>query len=157
MQAEATRIVIADTTQNQLDHAASKLGDFSEQVDFIEDNATASKQKHGSVDAGVTFYLLHELPHHLKGQTLSETARILAPDGKHYVAEFHRPDLRVLRALSRIYFKIFAALGMALWGTHHPVDYLQNMGLWKCARSIYFFGNFQVITATKPLPDGYLF
>ena len=157
MQAEATRIVIADIIQNQLDEVASKLGDFSEQVDFFEANATALKQKHGSVDASVMFYLLHELPHHLKGQALSETARILAPGGKRYLAEFHRPDLWVLRALSRIYFKIFAALGMAPWGTHYPVDYLQNMGLWKCESSIYFFGNFQVITATKPLPDGYLF
>jgi ubiquinone/menaquinone biosynthesis C-methylase UbiE len=149
VQAGAERVLIADIIHNELIHAKSKLGNFSGKVDFIEENATSMKQGDGVVDANVIFFLLHELPHHLKGQALSEAGRMLAPGGKLFLAEFHRPELWVLRALSWTYFKVFEPLGLALWDTHDPLNCLENMGGWTCERTTYFFGNFQIITATK--------
>ncbi len=149
VQGGAERVVIADIIRNELLHAKSKLADFSGKVDFIEDNATAMKQTESDVAANVMFFLLHELPHDLKGQALREAGRMLAPGGKLYLAEFHRPPLWVLRALSWLYFKVFEPLGLALWDTHDPLDCLENMGGWVCERTTYFFGNFQIITATK--------
>jgi ubiquinone/menaquinone biosynthesis C-methylase UbiE len=149
VQSGVERVLIADIIQNELVHAKSKLSSFSEKVEYIEDNATAMKQSDGVVAANVIFFLLHELPHHLKGKALSEAGRTLAPGGKLFLAEFHRPDLRVLRALSWTYFKVFEPLGLALWDTHDPVSYLEGTGEWTCERTTYFFGNFQVITATK--------
>jgi len=149
VEAGAERVLIADIIHNELVHAKSKLGPFSGKVDFIEDNATAMKQAQGSVAANVIFFLLHELPHELKGQALAEAGRMLAPGGKLYLAEFHRPELWVLRALSWTYFKVFEPLGLALWDTHDPLSFLQDAGGWKCERTTYFFGNFQTITATK--------
>jgi len=149
VQAGAERVLIADIIHNELVHAKSKLGDFSGKVDFIEDNATAMTQPDETVAANVIFFLLHELPHHLKGQALSEAGRMLAPGGKLFLAEFHRPELWVLRALSWTYFKVFEPLGLALWDTHDPLSYLENTGEWKCERTTYFCGNFQIITATK--------
>ena len=143
------RVLIADIIHNELVHAKSKVGDFSGKVDFIQENATAMKQENGVFDANVMFFLLHELPHHLKVQALSEAGRMLAPGGKLFLAEFHRPELWVLRALSWTYFKVFEPLGLALWDTHDPLSCLENMGGWACERTTYFFGNFQVITATK--------
>ncbi len=143
------RVLIADIIHNELVHAKSKLGNFSAKVDFIEENATSMKQGDGVVAANVMFFLLHELPHHLKGQALSEAGRMLAPGGKLFLAEFHRPELWVLRALSWTYFKVFEPLGLALWDTHDPLSYLENTGEWKCERTTYFCGNFQIITATK--------
>jgi len=147
--AGASRVLIADIILNELVHARSKLADFSGKVDFIEENATAMQQKDGVVDANIMFFLLHELPHDLKGQALNEAGRMLAPGGKLYLAEFHRPNVWVLRALSWTYFKVFEPLGLALWDTHDPLNYLQNSGGWICERTTFFFGNFQVITATK--------
>ena len=147
--AGAERVVIADIIPNELVHARSKLGNFPGKVDYVEDNATAMKQQAGAVDANVIFFLLHELPHELKGQALREAGRMLAPGGKLYLAEFHRPELWALRALSWTYFKVFEPLGLALWDTHDPLDYLENLGGWACERTTYFFGNFQIITATK--------
>jgi ubiquinone/menaquinone biosynthesis C-methylase UbiE len=149
VQAGAERVLIADIIHNELIHAKSKLGNFSGKVDFIEENATSMKQGDGVVDANVIFFLLHELPHHLKGQALSEAGRMLAPGGKLFLAEFHRPELWVLRALSWTYFKVFEPLGLALWDTHDPLNCLEKMGGWTCERTTYFFGNFQIITATK--------
>ncbi|HMB83367.1 MAG TPA: class I SAM-dependent methyltransferase [Terriglobales bacterium] len=149
VQAGVERVLIADIIHNELIHARSKLGTFSGKVDFIEENATSMKQPDGTVDANVIFFLLHELPHHLKGQALSEAGRMLAPGGKLFLAEFHRPELWVLRALSWTYFKVFEPLGLALWDTHDPLSCLEDMGGWTCERTTYFFGNFQIITATK--------
>lgn len=149
IQAGAERVLIADVILDELVHARSKLGRYSGKVDFIEDNATAMKQKDGVVDANVMFFLLHELPHQLKVQALCEAGRMLAPGGKLFLAEFHRPESWVLRALSWTYFKVFEPLGLALWDTHDPLGCLENMGGWTCERTTYFFGNFQIITATK--------
>ena len=149
VQTGAERVLVADIIHNELVHAKSKLGSFSRNVDFIEDNATSMTQEEGSVEANVIFFLLHELPHQLKGRALAEAGRMLAPGGKLLLAEFHRPELWVLRALSWTYFKVFEPLGLALWDTHDPLNCLEEMGGWTCERTTYFFGNFQVITATK--------
>jgi ubiquinone/menaquinone biosynthesis C-methylase UbiE len=149
LQSGAERVLVADLIPNELAHAKTKLGKFQGKVEFVEENATAMKQDDGVVAANVIFFLLHELPHHLKGQALSEAGRLLAPGGKLFLAEFHRPNLRVLRALSWTYFKVFEPLGLALWDTHDPLNYLEGLGGWSCERTTYFFGNFQVITATK--------
>jgi ubiquinone/menaquinone biosynthesis C-methylase UbiE len=149
VQSGAERILIADIIHNELVHAKSKLGLFSGKVEFIEDNATAMKQQDAAVGANVMFFLLHELPHPLKLKALSEAGRVLAPGGKLYIAEFHRPRPFVLRLLSWTYFKVFEPYGLALWDRYDPLKCLQESGGWACERTTYFFGNFQVITATK--------
>ena len=145
----AERVLIADIIENELTHAQSKLRQYSGKVEFVEDNATAMKLNDDRVAANVIFFLLHELPHDLKGQTLDEAGRMLAPGGKLFLAEFHKPQLWVLRALSWTYFKVFEPLGLALWDTHDPLKHLESTGNWRCERTTYFFGNFQTIVATK--------
>jgi ubiquinone/menaquinone biosynthesis C-methylase UbiE len=149
LQSGARRVLIADIIQNELTHARSKLAAHSAQVDFIVDNATAMSQPAGCVDANVIFFLLHELPHELKSRALGEAGRMLAPGGKLYLAEFHKPEPWVLRALSWTYFKVFEPLGLALWDREDPLVCLQKMGGWTAERQTYFFGNFQIVTATK--------
>jgi ubiquinone/menaquinone biosynthesis C-methylase UbiE len=149
LEAGAERVLIADIIQNELVHAKHKLREYAGKVEFIEDNATSMQQREGVAEANVMFFLLHELPHDLKIKALSEAGRMLSPGGKLYLAEFHRPELWVLRALSWTYFKVFEPLGLALWDTHDPLNCLEQMGGWTCERTTYFFGNFQVITATK--------
>lgn len=149
VEAGAERVLIADIIENELVHAKSKLGEYAGKVEYVEDNATSMNLRDGGVAANVMFFLLHELPHDLKGQALNEAGRMLATGGKLFLAEFHRPQLWVLRALSWTYFKVFEPLGLALWDTHDPLNYLESTGAWTCERTTYFFGNFQIITATK--------
>lgn len=145
----ARSVVIADIINNELEHAKGKLAQPAGKIEYVENNATAMTQQAGAVDANIMFFLLHELPHPLKIKALSEAGRMLAPGGKLYLAEFHRPELPLLRLLSWTYFKVFEPFGLALWDSHDPVNCLQEMGGWTCERSTYFYGNFQVVTATK--------
>jgi ubiquinone/menaquinone biosynthesis C-methylase UbiE len=147
--AGASRVLIIDIIRNELDHALTKLDGFDGQVQVLEDNAIAMQQPDGCVAANVMFFLLHELPDPQKAVALREAARLLEPGGVLYLAEFHRPTLRVLRALSWTYFKTFEPWGLALWDTHDPVEQLREIGGFSCERRTCFFGNFQVIVATK--------
>lgn len=145
----ASKVLVADIIQNELDHAERKLTAHADKTVYTQDNAIAMKQADCSVSANVMFFLLHELPHHLKVEALNEAMRVLEPGGKLYLGEFHRPRPWVLRALSWTYFKVFEPLGLALWDSHDPLNCLENMGGWSCERTTCFFGNFQIITATK--------
>lgn len=145
----AKRVIITDLVLNELIRAEGKLGAYAEKVKLAEDDATCLKQQDGSVEVNVMFFLLHELPHHLKDVALCEAGRVLSSGGKLVLAEFHRPDVLLLRILSRVYFKVFEPYGLALWDSHDPVLCLERSGVWTCTRETYFFGNFQVIVATK--------
>src|SRR5512133_337967 len=149
LQSGADRILIADIIKNELVHAKSKLEQYDGKIQYIRDNAVAMKHPEEQVDANVMFFLLHELPHDLKAKALSDAGRMLKPGGKLYLGEFHKPELWVLRALSWTYFKVFEPLGLALWDSHDPMLLLEEMGGWKAERTTYFFGNIQIVTATK--------
>jgi SAM-dependent methyltransferase len=144
----ARQVQVVDIIENELVHAGRKMEDLADRLSFHRQDATSLTLPDASVDANVLFFLLHELPHDLKLQTLKEACRVLAPGGKLFVAEFHRPRLAVLRALSWTYFKVFEPLGLALWDTHDPLAQLEGLGL-RCERRTVFFDNFQVIVATK--------
>lgn len=147
--AGVAKVVVTDLIQNELDHAKGKLATYTGKIDYVRDNAVAMKQADSSVSANVIFFLLHELPHHLKIDALNEAMRVLQPGGKLYLAEFHRPRPWLLRMLSWTYFKVFEPYGLALWDTHDPVRQLQTLPGVTCERHTVFFGNFQVIVATK--------
>jgi ubiquinone/menaquinone biosynthesis C-methylase UbiE len=143
------QVRIVDIIENELLHAKSKLGAYMGQLEFHQDDATALKLADASVDANVIFFLLHELPHLQKIDVLREAGRVLAPGGKLYLAEFHRPDFWIFRAFSWVYFKVFEPLGLSLWDTQDPFKLLEQQGDFRCERQTVFFGNFQVIVATK--------
>lgn len=145
----AKSVVIADIIQNELRHAKEKLRHIDTQIDYVQEDALCLKEESKAFEMNVLFFLLHELPNHLKEVALSEAGRVLSPGGKLVLAEFHRPDLFVLRALSCAYFYVFEPYGLSLWSTHDPISYLESSGKWTCKRETFFFGNFQIIVATK--------
>jgi SAM-dependent methyltransferase len=146
----AKKVVVADIIRNELRHARSKLQpQFGNAIEYVEEDATAMHLKEGFADANIMFFLLHELPHELKIKALEEAGRMLAPGGKLYLGEFHKPRSMFFRLLSWTYFKVFEPLGLALWDSHDPVALLRDIGGWSAERQTFFFGNFQIITATK--------
>jgi ubiquinone/menaquinone biosynthesis C-methylase UbiE len=149
LKAGATQVQVVDIIRNELLNAQRKMPELAAHLHYSQQSATALDLPDASVHANVLYFLLHELPHPLKVQALTEACRVLAPGGKLFLAEFHRPHLRVLRALSWTYFKVFEPLGLALWSTHEPMATLSALPGMRCERHVVFFGNFQVIVATK--------
>jgi len=147
--AGAGEVQLLDIVETALQHAGRKVPDAPLLLTFHRQDATALRLADGSVHANVLFFLLHELPHPQKRQTLEEACRVLAPGGKLFVAEFHRPQARLMRALSWTYFKIFEPLGLALWSTHDPAAQIEAVPGMRCERRTVFFGNFQLVVATK--------
>lgn len=146
----ASQVQVVDIIENELINARRKMPEFADKLAFYKQDATSVTLPDASVDANVVFFLLHELPHPLKNVVLTEAVRVLAPGGKLFLAEFHRPNVRLLRALSWTYFKVFEPLGLALWSTHDPLEALKAMpGITSVERRTVFFGNFQVVVATK--------
>jgi ubiquinone/menaquinone biosynthesis C-methylase UbiE len=145
----ARRIKIVDIIQNELTHAKNKLPQFAQQLDCLQGDATAMSLPTGSVAANVLFFLLHELEPEMKRKAIAEAARVLAPGGKLFLAEFHRPEPLALRSLSWLYFKVFEPFGLALWDVQDPVLQLQGINGLRCERQTAMFGNFQVIVATR--------
>lgn len=149
LDAGAGRVKSIDLIANELRHAQGKLGAAAARTDFSIDDATALHLPSGSVAANVMFFLLHELEPEMKRQAIAEAVRVLAPDGKFFLAEFHKPDVWPLRALSWLYFKVFEPFGLALWDVQDPVLQLQALPGVHCERKTVCFGNFQVIVATR--------
>ena len=145
----AGRIVITDLIKNELVHAAKKLCEFQGQFELAEADATRMPQDDGSVDVNLIFFLFHELPDARKALAFREATRVVAPGGKLIIAEFHRPRKRIMRGLGSLYFTVFEPFALSMWNEYDPVRHLESMGGWGCKRSTYFFGNFQVVTATK--------
>lgn len=151
--AGARKVKIVDIIGNELLHARGKLRQFEDRLEFDQADATAMTLPTGSVAANVLFFLLHELDPDMKRHAIAEAVRLLAPGGKLFMAEFHKPDLGVLRALSWLYFKTFEPFGLALWDVQDPVTQLNDMDGIRWERSTALFGNFQVIVATRRLAD----
>jgi ubiquinone/menaquinone biosynthesis C-methylase UbiE len=145
----ARQLLVVDIIDNELRHAQAKLTRSQVPLVLSRQDACALDLPDASVDANVIFFLLHELPHAQKDSVLEQACRVLAPGGQLLLAEFHRPDNTLLRALSWAYFKVFEPLGLALWSDHDPVVFLSTLPGMRCERRTYFFGNFQVIEATK--------
>jgi SAM-dependent methyltransferase len=145
----ARRVKIVDIIQNELSHASGKLPEFAPLLDCFQGDATAMGLPSGSVAANVLFFLLHELEPEMKRKAIAEATRVLAPGGKLFLAEFHRPEPWALRALSWLYFKVFEPFGLALWDVQDPVLQLQSIDGLHCERKTALFGNFQVIVATR--------
>jgi len=149
LQAGARRILVVDIIENELIHAAGKVGDHGGRVEFVADDATALQLQSGSVDVNIMFFLLHELPHHLKHRALDEARRVLADDGTFYLAEFHRPNTALLRIFGWLYFKVFEPYGLAMWDSQDPLQYFAGAEGWHCTRSTCCRGNYQVLTASR--------
>jgi ubiquinone/menaquinone biosynthesis C-methylase UbiE len=138
-----------DIMKNQLVHADKKLRTFSGLFELVEADATCMPQMNETVDVNLIFFLLHELPDASKESALYEAIRLVAPGGKLIIAEFHRPKSKIFRMLGRIYFTIFEPYALTVWDKYDPLRFFEKIEGWTLERSTYFFGNFQVVVATK--------
>lgn len=148
---EAAEFVLTDIMQSEIDNAERKLKRFGKLCTFLKQDGTNLQFEDQSFDYVVVFFLPHELPFDKKGQLIEEANRVLKPGGKVIFGEFHKPRLKILEILGRIYFWVFEPYATEMWGDFDITKALdEKTGKpYKVHKDTFLFDNFQVLTAEQ--------
>ena len=148
---DAEEFVLTDIMQSELDNAERKLKRFGKLCSYSRQDATNLQFEDQSFDYVVVFFLPHELPFDKKVKLIQESNRVLKPGGKVVFGEFHKPRLKILEVLGRIYFKIFEPYATEMWDSFDLVEALDENtdGSFSAERDTFLFDNFQILTAKK--------
>ena len=148
---DAAEFVLTDIMQSELDNAERKLKRFEGLCTYSKQDATNLEFEDQSFDYVVAFFLPHELPFDKKVQHVKEAHRVLKPGGKVIFGEFHKPRLKILEVLGRIYFKIFEPYATEMWDDFDIAKTLQEKadGSYSIEKDTFLFDNFQVLAAKR--------
>jgi len=148
---DAREFVLTDIMQSEVDNAQRKLKRFGNLCTFLKQDATHLEFEDQSFDYVVVFFLPHELPLDKKGKLIEEANRVLKPGGKVVFGEFHKPRLKILEILGRIYFYIFEPYATEMWDDFDIGRALEEKtdSTYKMTKDTFLFDNFQVLTAER--------
>ena len=148
---DAKEFVLTDIMQSEVDNAERKLKRFGKLCTFLKQDATNLEFEDQSFDYVVVFFLPHELPFDKKGKLIDEANRVLKPGGKVIFGEFHKPRLKILEILGRIYFYIFEPYATEMWDDFDIAEALEEKTdtRYKIKKDTFLFDNFQVLTAER--------
>jgi len=148
---EAEEFVLTDIMQSELDNAERKLKRFGNLCSYSRQDATSLEFEDQSFDYVVAFFLPHELPFDKKIKHIEEAKRVLKPGGKVIFGEFHKPRLKILEVLGRIYFKIFEPYATEMWDSFDLVEVIQKNTdeTYRIEKDTFLFDNFQVLAAKR--------
>jgi ubiquinone/menaquinone biosynthesis C-methylase UbiE len=147
----AEAFVLTDIMQSELDNAQRKLKRFGDLCSFSRQDATRLEFEDQSFDYVVAFFLPHELPFDKKIQHIAEARRVLKPGGKVVFGEFHKPRLKILEVLGRIYFSIFEPYATEMWYDLDLAEVIQegSDAEYRIEKKTFLFDNFQVLAAKR--------
>ncbi len=147
----AAEFVLTDIMQSELNNARRKLKRFGKLCTYSRQDATDLAFEDQSFDYVVAFFLPHELPCDKKIKHIEEAKRVLKPGGKVVFGEFHKPRLKILEILGRIYFKIFEPYATEMWDGFDLAGVIEsNTDIpYKIEKDTFLFDNFQVLAAER--------
>ena len=148
---DASEFVLTDIMQSEVDNAERKLKRFGKLCTFLKQDATKLEFEDQSFDYVVVFFLPHELPLDKKGKLIEEANRVLKPGGKIVFGEFHKPRLKILEILGRIYFYVFEPYATEMWDSFDFEQAFEEKASnpYKIEKDTFLFDNFQVLTAER--------
>jgi ubiquinone/menaquinone biosynthesis C-methylase UbiE len=148
---DAEELVLTDIMQSELDNAQRKLKRFGDLCTYSRQDATNLEFADQSFDYVVAFFLPHELPFDKKVEHVREAARVLKPGGKLVFGEFHKPRLKLLEMLGRLYFKVFEPYATEMWDSFDLADVLAEKtgNTYSIEKDTFLFDNFQVFAAKR--------
>jgi ubiquinone/menaquinone biosynthesis C-methylase UbiE len=147
----AAEFVLTDIMQSEVDNAERKLEKFGKLCTFLRQDATNLEFEDQSFDYVVVFFLPHELPFDKKVKLIEESNRVLKPGGKVIFGEFHKPRLKILELLGRLYFKVFEPYATEMWDEFDLTQALEEQtdSSYSIEKDTFLFDNFQVLTAKR--------
>jgi len=148
---DAEEFVLTDIMQSELDNAERKLKRFGSLCSYSRQDATKLEFEDQSFDYVVAFFLPHELPLNKKIKHIAEAKRVLRPGGKVVFGEFHKPRLKILEILGRIYFKIFEPYATEMWDSFDLAEVIEanTDDSYRIEKDTFLFDNFQVLAAKR--------
>lgn len=147
----AQEFVLTDIMQSELDNAERKLKRFGDLCSYSKQDATKLEFEDQSFDYVVAFFLPHELPYDKKIKHIEEAKRVLKPGGKVVFGEFHKPRLKILEFLGRVYFYIFEPYATEMWDNIDLAEIIQDNtdDEYRIEKNTFLFDNFQVLAAKR--------
>ena len=148
---DAEEFVLTDIMQSEIDNAERKLKRFGNLCTYLKQDGTNLEFEDQSFDYVVAFFLPHELPLDKKNKLIEEANRVLKPGGKMVFGEFHKPRLKILEVLGRIYFYIFEPYATEMWDDFDFEKSLKEKtdSTYSIEKDTFLFDNFQVLTAKR--------
>lgn len=148
---DAAEFVLTDIMQSELDNAERKLKKFKNFCTYSKQDATKLGFEDQSFDYVIAFFLPHELPMVKKLAHIAEAKRVLKPGGKVIFGEFHKPRLKVLEVLGRIYFKIFEPYATEMWDGFDLAETIRKNtdDSYGIEKDTFLFDNFQILAAKR--------
>jgi len=143
------RLDVVDILPVQLRNLASKLA-ADERVTLLRGDSSSLAGADASYDQVLMFFLLHEQPESVRRATLAEALRVLKPEGKLVIVDYHRPvPLHPLRLLMAGVFRRLEPYAMDLWN-HEIADYLPaELKPASIERKTYYGGLYQKLVLTR--------
>ena len=147
----AEEFVLTDIMQSELDNAERKLKQYDDLCTYSKQDATNLDFEDQSFDYVVAFFLPHELPFDKKVKHIEEAKRVLKPGGKVIFGEFHKPRLKIMEILGRIYFYIFEPYATEMWDEFDLIKAIQDNtdDTYRIEKNTFLFDNFQVLAAKR--------
>jgi ubiquinone/menaquinone biosynthesis C-methylase UbiE len=144
---ESGSLDVVDVLPIQLANLRGKLA-AAAPVNLVNRDAADLGFADASYDRVVLFFLLHEMPLHVRRRTLAEAIRVLKPGCELVIVDYHRPESwHPLRSVMKWILRNFEPFAMDLW--HHEVaEWLPPAG--RILRKQTFYGGLYqklVITA----------
>ena len=120
---ESGSLDVVDVLPIQLANLRGKLA-AAAPVNLVNRDAADLGFADASYDRVVLFFLLHEMPLHVRQRTLAEAARVLKPGGQLVIVDYHRPESwHPLRAVMKWILRTFEPFAMDLW-RHEVAEWL---------------------------------
>jgi ubiquinone/menaquinone biosynthesis C-methylase UbiE len=142
---ESGSLDVVDVLPIQLANLRGKLA--AAPVNLVNRDAADLGFADASYDRVVLFFLLHEMPLHVRQRTLAEAARVLKPGGQLVIVDYHRPEpWHPLRAVMKWILRTFEPFAMDLW-RHEVAEWLPRSAR-LLRKETYYGGLYQKLVIT---------
>lgn len=148
---QAASLTVVDIAPIQIDNLFRKMNvstDGKLRLDLAD--AANLPFPNESFDQVVLFFLLHEMPEPHRRRALHEAMRVLKPEGRVVITEYHQPSSGLLKMIMRLILQTLEPFAMDLWGKEIHEWLPGNVTIEK---DLFFHGLYQKVVVTKQQHD----
>ncbi len=140
---------VIDIAPIQVQHCRRKLAGLPQASVRLGD---AAAMQSGTYDAISCFFLLHELPDHIKRLAVDALLSAVEPGGKAVFIDYHRPHpMHPLKPVTGLVFRLLEPFAESLW-QHEIESFAGGTDAFAWSKETYFGGLYQKVVARRHGP-----